>query len=108
MIDKSRNPSESLLSGKLTQSTKIVASPNQVATEVEDQTMILDMDSGLYFGLNAVGSTVWNRIQSPSTVQQIYDAVLTEYQVDRQIVERDVNSLLEKMWQHELIDIISS
>ena len=67
--------------------------------------VILNLDSGIYFGLNPVGATIWNFIQSEHTLEELIAHLLNEYQVDRARCEAEVMSLLQKMNSQGLIDI---
>ncbi len=49
--------------------------------------------SGVYYGLNAVGASIWNLLQQPRTVSEIRDAILGEYEAEPQQCERDLLTL---------------
>ena len=68
---------------QLTQSSKIVAAPEQVSSELAGESVILNLKTGLYYGLNEVGATIWEQIQSPKTFQEICDLIEAEYEVAR-------------------------
>ena len=59
----------------------VVAVKSQVSCQLDAETVVLHYDKGLYFGLNEVGTLVWNQVQQPRKVQEIRDAILREYEV---------------------------
>jgi len=59
--------------------TRVVASDQQVACEVADEVVLLSMDNGQYYGLNAVGASIWRLIQTPRTLEEVRDRLLAEY-----------------------------
>ena len=67
--------------------------------------MILNLDSGMYFGLNAVGARIWNLIQEPRTVRDIRDLLLEEYEVDRERCENDLLALLDRLAAEGLAEV---
>ena len=78
-----------------------------VACEVEGETVILDMASGQYFALDAIGSAVWRHLQRPSTVQSICQRLMEEYDVSADRCESDVSALIRQLEQHGLVGLSS-
>lgn len=78
----------------------VVASQTQVSSELQDESVILDVRSGNYYGLNDVGASIWAIIQAPTPVAVIQSAILDEYDVTPDECNQDVLTLL-----HQLIDI---
>lgn len=85
--------------------SKVVASQNPVSANLAGEAVILDPDSGMYYGLNEVGARVWELIQDPKTVDEIRDALLTEYEVEPERCERDLFALLQNLADKGLVEI---
>lgn len=83
----------------------VVASREQICSELQGEAIILDIKSGAYYGLNQVGASIWNLIQSPKTIKEIQDTILAEYEVDAEVCKRDISVLLEDLAAKELIEI---
>ena len=80
--------------------------PAQVmARQVGDETVILDLGSGTYFGLDPVGARIWQLIGEGKTLGEICDTMLDEYEVTRGDLERDVVELADKLLEQKLIGI---
>ncbi len=79
----------------------------QVFCEVNGETVILHFGSGNYFGLNDVGTLVWNLIQQPRSVGELRDAIQQEYQVDFDLCERDLINLVGELRERGLIEVRS-
>jgi Coenzyme PQQ synthesis protein D (PqqD) len=77
----------------------------QVSCDLAGEVVILSLQSGQYFGLNEVGGRIWNLIQEPKTVGAVLDAVLKEYDVPLDQLERDLFKLLEQMVTNNLIEV---
>ena len=90
---------------ELTQTSKIVAAPDQVSSELAGESVILNVKTGLYYGLNQVGASIWAQIQSPKTFQELCDALVTEYDVTPENCAADIRELLQDMISAELIQI---
>jgi len=87
--------------------TVVVAVPDQVSCRLENETVMLDLNRGVYFGLNRVGSMIWEMIQRPQSVQTIYFAVLENYEVDPETCKSDLIRLLEDLQEAGLADIVT-
>ena len=86
--------------------SRIVVSEDQVSCDLSGEAAILNLKSGVYFGLNTVGASIWKLIQEPRSVKEIQDAIQEEYEVEPDQCERDVLELLQELSNHELIKII--
>jgi hypothetical protein len=86
--------------------TDKVSIPAQViARQVGDETVILDLASGTYFGLDPVGARIWQLMGEGRTLAEICDALLEEYDVTREALEGDVTRLAEELLAQKLICI---
>ena len=69
-----------------------------------NQMVVADMRSGHYFGLDDVGASVWALIEERATRGAIVDRVHAEYDVSREVLERDVDRLLDDLLQRQLVE----
>jgi Coenzyme PQQ synthesis protein D (PqqD) len=78
-------------------------SPDVVFRELAGESVVLDLSSGRYFGLNAVGTRVWQLIGQGKTVEGLLRAVTAEYDADVSTIERDVLALLDDLEKRGLV-----
>lgn len=83
----------------------IVATDDQLATTVDDETVLLQTDTGTYYGFNDVGARVWEIVQDGATVIDVVETIVGEYDVERAECRRDVESILHEMETAELVRI---
>lgn len=81
--------------------------PNQIAATVDREIVILSVERGSYFGLDDIGSEIWEKLANPTPIAAICDALADKYESDRPTIERDVLALLEQMAAEGLISIVS-
>lgn len=74
------------------------------AQQLEDQMVILDLSSGIYFGLNQVGSRIWELIKQGRSLGDIAAIVNSEFDATVAEVEDDTNSLVEELLSRKLIE----
>ena len=89
----------------VTAESVVVASGAQVSTNVEDETVILDVDGGVYYGLDPVGARIWSLLQEPRTVAEIRDVLLDEYDVEPEPCEEAVQALVADLMRHGLVEV---
>ena len=89
----------------ITLTSMVVATKGQMSSELAGQEVILNLQSGVYYGLDAVGAFIWKQLQSPRAVAEIRDAMIARYNVDAARAERDLLALLEQLRQTGLIEI---
>lgn len=87
-------------------SSIVVASKNQIFSDLVGEAVILDVTSGVYYGLNEVGCSVWNLIQEQKTVKEVRDTLLAEYEVDVNQCNNDLLQLLHNLAGHGLVEFV--
>lgn len=74
-----------------------------VSRVLDGEAVLLDLASGSYFGLNEVGTVVWEELRTHGRVEKAVDKVLEEFDVDRETAERDVTELVEELLAKKLL-----
>jgi hypothetical protein len=68
--------------------------------ELDGESVILDLASENYFGLDEIGTRLWQLLVDAQTIGGIYESFLAEYNVEPQQLQTDlqdfVNHLVEK------------
>lgn len=74
---------------------------------VGDETVILHLGSGIYFGLDPIGTRIWQLICDGRHPSDICEALVAEYSQPRETIERDMGELLHELVKHRLISLSS-
>lgn len=77
--------------------TTVTLSPDALFQEIGGEGVILDLATSTYFGLDPVGARFWQLLQDDADVAAACDRLLLEYEVEREQLERDIDSLLEQL-----------
>ncbi len=83
----------------------IVATKEQVSADLAGESVILNLKSGVYYGLDPLGATVWGLIQKPKSLSEVRDAVLQEYEVEPERCERDLMALFQELAEEGLVEV---
>lgn len=91
--------------GNNLRATVIRAEKNVLSNEVNGETVILNVQSGEYYGLDPVGSRIWAMIQDSKTVGEVLDGLLELYAVDPAVCERDLMKFLRDLSEKKLVTL---
>ena len=76
-----------------------------LSQEVNGETVLLDLDGESYFGLNEVGTRVWQLLKDELNIGLVLDTLDGEYDVSREQLESDVTKLLGSLEESGLIKL---
>ncbi len=84
---------------------KITFADTVFAQEVDGEMVLLDMNSENYFGLDAVGTAIWQEMQEREVLKEVYDAILEQYDVEAEVLEEDLLDFVSKLTESGLISL---
>jgi len=70
---------------------------------VGDNLVLLDMDKGVYVGLDAIGARIWDRIETPAVVADVCDELTGEYAAEPDVIQADVLKFLNQLSDQKMI-----
>jgi hypothetical protein len=73
--------------------------------ELQGESVLLNVKSGRYFGLDEVGTRMWAALTTTPSLSAACETLLAEYDVERGRLERDLRSLVEKLVEHGLLEV---
>ena len=78
-------------------------SPAVVFRQLEDGAVLLNLESGVYFGLDEVGTRVWTLLLERGTPAAVCDAMIGEFEVEPAVLTGDVLRLVGELQQNGLV-----
>jgi hypothetical protein len=93
------------MSAPLSLSSTVQWSNDQIAATVDREVVILSVERGSYYGLDEIGSEIWEKLSSPVRVDTLCDLLAASYDAERGTIERDVLALLERLAAEGLVSI---
>jgi hypothetical protein len=82
----------------------VVAAKDQVSSDLAGEAVILNLRTGMYYGLNPVGARIWALLVTPTRVEDIRDTIVQQYDVEVDRCERDVLGVLHQLAAHGLVE----
>ena len=74
-----------------------------ISRGVGDETVLLDLDKGIYFGLDSVGQRIWESIGLGLTLGETAAVIVSEYEVDAAKAQSDVIEFARELVERGLL-----
>lgn len=87
-------------------SLKVHIPPHVMARQVGDETVILNLESGIYFGLDSVGADIWKLFERGCTLSDTLDEMVQMYDVESEQIKNDMESLVDKLQASGLVELV--
>jgi hypothetical protein len=79
--------------------------PDAVITrELDGETILLNLDTGIYFGLDKVGTDVWRAILAAGTLDEALTRVQSDYDVEPGVLRTDFLRLVDDLLAKGLLE----
>lgn len=82
---------------------RFIQNKSIVQSKIGEEVVMLDMDSGFYFGLNSVASVIWGLLADEIGFETLIDQLMAQFDVERSICEVDTQELLDQMLEKNII-----
>ncbi len=82
-----------------------VVPPDVLARDVGGETVILALESGMYFGLDPIGAEIWRLIGQGRSLATIGDALAQDYDVARATLDGDIRALAAELVDRKLLHV---
>ena len=93
------------MSQKITTDTYIKRNNEVFASEIDEEIVMMNIQSGKYFGMDAIGSRIWELIDEKIRVKDIISTLLEEYDVTEEQCRKDVLDFLNELYDQQLVEI---
>jgi xanthine dehydrogenase molybdopterin-binding subunit B len=70
---------------------------------VGEELVLLDLDRGIYYGLDPVGARMWQLLAEGASVETIVDTMAGEYDVEREALHGDLARLTNELQERGLL-----
>ena len=84
---------------------KVIFAETVFAQEVDGEMVLLDMESENYFGLDEVGTAIWQAMQEKETLKEVFDLLLEQYEVEAEVLENDLSDFVGKLVESGLVEV---
>lgn len=80
--------------------------PDVLFQELAGEAVLLNLQTGVYLGLDPVGTRIWQLIQSHGSLRKVLEEMLAQYDVAEDRCGADLLKLVEQMQANELLEVV--
>jgi hypothetical protein len=82
---------------------RVTIHQDAVFRELDGEAVILQLEAGMYYGLDPVGTRLWQLIEAHGQLRPVLDAALQEFDVPSDVLERDLIELVSRLAEKQLV-----
>lgn len=86
---------------------RVVVPPDTLVNVIGAEAVLLNLKSEQYFGLDGMGTRMWQVLTASESIQAASEELLGEYDVSADVLRKDLNELLQKLLSHGLVELQS-
>jgi hypothetical protein len=87
-------------------SQRVSVPSNVLVREIEGEAVLLNLDTERYHGLDAVGTGFWTALTDAPSIESAYERLKNEYDVEPELLRRDLERLLEELHAQGLVELV--
>ncbi len=89
-------------------SDRVSVPAHVLVQELAGESVLLDLNSEQYFGLDDVGTRMWKALASGQSIQAACESLRSEYDVEPDQLRQDLQQLVDQLVEHGLLEIHNS
>jgi hypothetical protein len=90
----------------MTLKEKLVVKDTVFTQEIDDELVILDMESENYFGLDETGTAIWQAVKEKESLKEVLELLLEQYDVDKEVLKQDLFDFVKELIENGLVEVV--
>ena len=82
---------------------RIRVSPDILFQELDDEAVLLNLVDDQYYGLDDIGTRMWQLLEAHGEVETVISHLLAEYDVEEAVLRQDLAELIEQLTAANLV-----
>ena len=88
---------------KISEQQLLQRHPDMVFSHIDDEVVMMSIETGEYYGLNPVASRIWELLEKPHTFKQLIDLMTNEFDIDETTCQKDMCTFLKQLIEKKLV-----
>ena len=76
-----------------------------ISTDLDQETVLMSIDAGAYYGMVGTARTIWDKLESPLTFSALIGELVKEYEITPEACAADLQGFLNEMEQEGLLRV---
>lgn len=85
--------------------SKVTQTMGLIAADLDGEKVMMSVEQGKYYGLDSIGSRIWDLITQPISVREVVKVLIKEYEVNEKKCQEEVSSFFNKLYEKGLISL---
>lgn len=81
----------------------VCRNPELISSEIDNERVMMNINTGEYFGLDAVGNRIWELIEKPIQICKLIEILTDEFDVTKDQCETDTLEFLSQLIEKQLV-----
>lgn len=86
-------------------SSRVVASDQVMFRELDGEAVILNLNDDSYYGLDEVGTRLWQLLTTSQSLEDVCKAMLEEYDVPEDTLRRDIEEFVRQLLSRRMVEL---
>ena len=91
----------------ITSATTVCRVEDLLTAELDEETVMMDIKGGTYYGLNGCGTRIWALLSKPITVSDLCHQLTDEFAVSITQCEQELIDFLQALLARNMVKIVS-
>lgn len=100
------NNGELTMGAEFNLKTKLKRSSEPLQAGLDDEVVMMSVEKGSYYSLDAVGAKIWSLLEKPVQVSDLIERLMEIYDADPEICEKETIQFLDSMLKEDLVEIV--
>ncbi len=87
--------------------TLLQRNPDMVAANLDGDLVMMNEKLGRYYGISGVGARAWELLETPSTIDDLVEAICQEYEIDSETCQQDISRFAQDLMKVNLIEPVN-
>lgn len=88
--------------------SSFIISDDVVSCDLDGEAAILNIESGVYYGLDPIGGKIWNSLKNPCKLEYLVKMIKDEYDVEEERCKNDIYELINDLIDNGLVKVNAS
>ena len=87
---------------------RMAVNDSVICADLEGEAVLLDVETGIYFGLDAIGTRIWTLLEQGASEAELLAQILEEYDVELDRLKSDLSEFLGALHTHRLTRVVDA
>lgn len=87
---------------------RVAVNSSVICADLEGEAVLLDVETGMYYGLDEVGTRIWTLLEQGASEGELLARMLEEYDVELDQLKSELSDFLTALQTHRLTRVVDN